>query len=72
MAEALQTSCGRKLLIYIVDGLCVHGRRWLCISLMKAVTRLLGKAENHEKQWYTPRVLWKPSDSTSTGDDERC
>jgi len=72
MVEALQTRCGRKLLIYIVDGLCVHGRRWLCISLVKVVTRLLGKAESHEKQWYMPRVLRKPSNSTSTNDDECC
>jgi hypothetical protein len=72
MVEALQTRCGRKLLIYIVDGLSVHGRRWLCISLVKAVTRLLGKAEIHGKQWYMPRVLRKPSNSTLTGDDERC
>jgi len=63
MAEALQTRCGRKLLIYIVDSLCVHGKRWLGISL---------KAESHEKEWYMARVLWKPSDSMLTGNDERC
>jgi hypothetical protein len=71
MVKALQTHCGRKLLVYRVDGLCVHGGRWLCISLVKAVTRLLGKAESHERQWYMPQVLWKPSNSTLTGDDER-